>query len=394
MGRSRKDKTKLLATLCSEAALTAWRKPKTIGEKVFGRNDSPNVEETNDEETKRSPLIPAIIAGALTLVGVLLLVGVFKGNAAKKEEVADIPVLMVATQIDAGTPLSKITANPDAYLTINSVPEQYVPEGAISDFAALEELGDVMLSSRAAVGEYVLASRFVNRDDFDRASFIDRAAPVQVPDGHQKVVVKLPAERALGGNVRPGDTVSIVSSFKILIKDEEPFEISMLVLPAVEVINVQTDLTLAGDLSGDVESVGLASSGDYTITLAVTPPELTDLAYSLEYGSLILAGALADATPDDTKNFTMISTLIRDQQLDLKELNNILEVAYIVDKKADIIKYVQSIEDPDLRETVMKQLVESGDLSLTDVAVAELPQNAEDDADQAPAEDTAGESDS
>ena len=59
----------------------------------------------------------------------------------------------------------------------------------------------------------MLASRFI-----DPAS-LDNAQSAPVPEGLQEVSVQLDAQRALGGNVVPGDTVGMFFSIEVEKKD-------------------------------------------------------------------------------------------------------------------------------------------------------------------------------
>ncbi len=262
--------------------------------------------------------VPMLIAVAAGLLGVLGALGLFR--ALQSDDSVAVPVvatetrqvLVVLSTIAAGTPLDVVLADPTAYLAARPIPAEFVPPNAIETIGELRSLGDVMMAADATPGEQLLTSRFVDRDDFERDSFIDRAAPVQVPDGHHQIVLELPAAQALGGNVRPGDVVTVVGSFRVQPSEDgaDPFNLSMVVLDAVEVVNVQSSGDTIGEFSRDVDNVGTASIGDFSITLAVEPIELTDLTYTMQYGEVTLAVALDDGEGGATRQFTVLDTML------------------------------------------------------------------------------------
>jgi len=254
------------------------------------------------------------IAGLLAILGALLLMQALNSGEAEvaesPEETVNQQVLVVTQPIPAGTNVDDILDTPSSYLSARAVPAEFVAESAITSVADLEELRGLTLSSDALAGEQLLRGRFIDRSDFQQEGFIDRTARIGVPDGHQKVVLTLPTEQALGGNIRGGELVSVVSAFRIDPEEGNPFEVSVVVLPAVEVITVETDAEIVGQISADTDALGSATIGDVFVTLAVEPSELTDLTYSMEYGEIILAGALEGATGDDPRSISTIDTIV------------------------------------------------------------------------------------
>lgn len=267
----------------------------------------------------RNPLALAGIAGLLAILGAFLLLRALSGGETEvAEETADQvnqQVLVVTQPIPAGTNVNDILDAPSSFLSARAVPEEFVAEAAITSIEELEELRGLTLSSDALAGEQLLRGRFIDRSDFNQEGFIDRTAAISVPDGHQKVVLTLPTEKALGGNIRGGELVSVVSAFRLDPTEGDPFEVSVVVLPAVEVITVETDAEIVGQISADSDALGSATIGDVFVTLAVEPNELTDLTYSMEYGDIILAGALEGATKDDPRAISTISTIVNGSTL-------------------------------------------------------------------------------
>ncbi len=283
------------------------------------KSDDPNDELTSfeAEEKQRSPMVLAALAGLLAIAGAFLLVRYLSTNS---EEAADATaaaeasrqVLVVTQPIAAGTDVAELLASPATYLSARAVPEQFVAASAITSIEELRDLDGLTLSSEALAGEQLLRGRFIDRSDFSGDGLIDRALSdtIRIPEGHHTLVVSLPSARALGGNIGSGEKVSVISSFRVDPVDGDPFEVSVVVLPAVEVITVQTTADVVGQLATDSDSLGTATLGDVFVTLAVEPNELTDLTFAMKYGDIILAGALEDASEDDIRPITTIETII------------------------------------------------------------------------------------
>lgn len=289
---------------------------------MFSRSDK--TDESHDEMTsfdaegkQRSPMILAALAGVLAIAGAFLLVrylSTTNDEAAEATAAAEASrqVLVVTTPIPAGTDVSDILAAPATWLSARAVPEQFVAASAVTSIEELRELDGLTLSSEALAGEQLLRGRFIDRSDFSGDGLIDRALSdtIRIPEGHHTVVVSLPSDQALGGNFGSGEKVSVISSFRVDPVDGDPFEVSVVVLPAVEVITVQTTADVVGQLATDSDSLGTATVGDVFVTLAVEPNELTDLTFAMKYGDIILAGALENATEDDLRPITTIETII------------------------------------------------------------------------------------
>lgn len=281
------------------------------------KSDEPTEEFYETEEKQRSPMVLAALAGLLAIAGAFLLVRYLSDTgdeaAAGVEAEASREVLVVTQPIPAGTDVTDILASPTTYLAARAVPEQFVASTAITSIAELRELEGLTLSSEALAGEQLLRGRFIDRSDFGGdglASTIERNAQIEVPEGHHTVVLPLPTDQALGGNIRGGERVSIISSFRVDPADADPFEVSVVVLPAVEIITVQSTSEIVGQINPDVDSLGTATLGDVFVTVAVEPTELTQLTFAMKYGDIILAGALPDATEDDARPITVIDTII------------------------------------------------------------------------------------
>jgi len=301
---------------------------------------------------ERSPMVLAALAGLLAVAGAFLLVwylnsgsddvatdggssavsgsegggdGDSASSSAGVSAEASQQVLVVTKAIPRGTSVRELIEAPTVYLSARAVPEQFVAASAITSVAELNELDGKVLASEALPGEQLLRGRFRDPGDFDSNSetFLEDAIELEIPPLHHAVVVELPASRALGGLLRKGELVTVVTNLRVSPEGASPREVSVVVLNSVEVLNVDSSLEVAGQVASDFNAVGVASRGSYTITLAVTPEELTDLTYAISYGEIMLATAIPGVENEGSaKAVTTERQLMGDDGLWLQELDD------------------------------------------------------------------------
>lgn len=285
---------------------------------MFSRSDKS--EEANEEvsfeseERQRSPMLLAALAGLLAVAGAILLVRYLSTTddtgAAAAAETNERQVLVLNQDLASGTRVDDILETPTTYLTARAVPENFISASAITTIQELEDLRGQVLDGTALQGEQLLRGRFIDPSDFSGDGLIEREAGISVPPGHHTVVVSLPSDQALGGNLAGGEKVAVISSFRHDPEgDAEPFEVSVVVLPAVEVIAAQTTAEIVGTINED-NSLGTATVGEVFVTLAVEPDELTDLTFAMKYGDIILAGALDSSDEEDPRPLTTLQAII------------------------------------------------------------------------------------
>jgi pilus assembly protein CpaB len=137
-----------------------------------------------------------------------------------------------------------------------------------------------------------------------------------VPAGFQEVAVALEPERAVGGELGPGDTVGVAMSF-------EPFD-----LPGTEDLTPsQTHLTFHKVLvtavqfdQNDAAAADAASAQDdenpgadverapslrLLVTLAMKAPEVEQVVFAAEFGHIWLTAENADADQSGTRVVTL-----------------------------------------------------------------------------------------
>jgi pilus assembly protein CpaB len=250
----------------------------------------------------RSRIIGLVVSIALAAFGTLVLVAYVQGahdEAGAAEPTVE--VLVVTKEIPRGTKASDL----DGMVDVLDVPVDTKVEGAV---ASVRALAGKVAATTLLPGEQVLASRFKTPEVLGREG---------VPEGLLEVTVQLSAARALGGEIRPGDTVAVLSSF-------EPFDIDTSGLPPganapqktpntthvilhkVLVTNVQVTEEVeredTDEADDDEEALpDRAPRGELLVTLALDATAVQQVIFTAEFGTLWLSAEPSDAPDTDTR---------------------------------------------------------------------------------------------
>lgn len=246
-------------------------------------------------------IIGVIAAIALATVGTLVLVGWAQSAEERAlEGQRTVDVLVVKETVPQGTRAEDLGGR----VAAEQVMAKVKAAGSVDD---LEELQGKVAAVDLVPGEQVLSARFADPEA------LVQQADVEVPEGLQELTISLNPQRAVGGNVRPGDTVGLVASFASEgagddeATDGEPVgtrfvdETSM-ILHKVLVTRVQAAPVASPAQDGENEADGPdpLPSSDLLITLAVDAASVERIVFSQEFGSVWLTLEPETASEDGT----------------------------------------------------------------------------------------------
>jgi pilus assembly protein CpaB len=243
----------------------------------------------------RSKGIRVVAALLLATLGTLVLVRYVE--TARAEAVADeqlVDVLVLGSRVDKGTAARDLE---------NKVRKVQVPAKVRAADAVTEvkQLNDLYATVDLLPGEQLVRARFAT------AGSVGRGA---APPGLLQVTVSLDPERALGGNLRTGDTVGVLLSFDPFDNEEgkKTGNTTHLELHKVLVTDVQIEaeggITRNDDKDKDKDAVATARSGKYLVTLAVDAPAVEQVVFTAEHGFVWLSAEPKDAPEGGTKIVT------------------------------------------------------------------------------------------
>ncbi|MHA7295304.1 Flp pilus assembly protein CpaB [Arthrobacter sp. HLT1-21] len=239
----------------------------------------------------KSRVIGAIAAVLLAIIGTVLLVqyvGTAESRALEGTETQTVLVVRDGLSVPEGTAAESLLD----FVSVESVPAKVVPADAI---ATVEEVAGLVTSVELVSGEQVLSTRFMDPAE------LDEEQRVEVPEGMQEVTILLEPQRAVGGQIKAGDTVGIFISLDGG-GEVNPLAVTYLTLHKVLVTNIQ-------GLPAPVEETGTPSStpipaGSVLVTVARAAPDAEKIIYGQEFGRVWLSKEPATATEDGTRPVT------------------------------------------------------------------------------------------
>ncbi len=241
-------------------------------------------------------------AGGLVAALVLALFGTFalvnyvetaKRKAVAGEQLGD--VLVVTKPIARGTSGTEL----EGRVKVTQVPTKTRADGAVTTLASLNGM---VTGVDLVPGEQLLASRFVTPEA--------AALGAEVPKDKLLVTVALQPERALGGRVKAGDRVAVLSSF-------DPFETgpgqpqtpnsTQIILHKVLVTGVSTVGGSSQPKQQDAQKInagGPAANSEVFVTLALDAGAVERVVFTAEHGFLWLSVDPSAAPEDGSKIVT------------------------------------------------------------------------------------------
>lgn len=222
---------------------------------------------------RRQKLIGIVASVLLAAVGTGLLVAYVRSaenRALKGEKTVD--VLVVADTIPKGTKAEDITAN----LRVEQVPVKIATRDALT---STTPLAGKVAAVDLLPGEQLVSTRFTSP-----------AEAQGIGAGMLQVTIALEPVRALGGQLRKGDSVGVTISF------DSP-ETTHLVLHKVKVTDVRT----ADGQTVTSPAAGTAPAATMLVTLAVDAPSMEKVVFGAEHGRLWLSWEPKEANESGTK---------------------------------------------------------------------------------------------
>jgi len=255
-------------------------------------------------------VVGVIVAAVLAIAGTAALI-TYVNNAAERERSGEerVAVLVAAEPIPAGTPADDV----GALTTISEVPARLVATGAVGE---LTEFSGLVTEGNIYPGEQILSQQFVSV-----GGFVERDTGVEIPPNMLEVTVPVGGPPAVGGIIRPGNTVAILFSFT----GDTDSEGQTATIDNGEVVPLPSDddnesevyttilmrnVLVTGYQEGGAEVYPnqLARStarlttppgGNINVTVALTPGNVERLVFATTYGSLWLALEHPDVTLED-----------------------------------------------------------------------------------------------
>jgi len=246
--------------------------------------------------------LAAVVLAGIGTTALVVYVDSAKDRAVAGEAMVDVYVVDKA--IPKGTPAAEVA---------KSVKETKVPAKVLADDAVTDvhDIGkDLVAGVDLEPGEQLLSSRLVSASRARRGS---------VPAGLQEMTISLDPSRAVGGALRAGDTVGVVLSFKPFdlpkSDDQSPnmthLTFHKVVVTAVRFAEGEGQSTNSGssDNSNDDTQAGPAPTGQVLVTLALSSPQVEQVAFTAEFGKIWLTAEDTSASEAGTRTVTLGNAL-------------------------------------------------------------------------------------
>jgi pilus assembly protein CpaB len=236
--------------------------------------------------------IGVLVAVAMTLTGTLMLVSYVRG--AENRAVAGeklVEVLVVAQPIKKGTAASALNGK----VKLERVPARVRPETAVTSLASLRGL---VTTADLALGEALVRGRFGEADSLDVSGRIDTSKLV-------KVTASLDPERAIGGQLKAGDTVVVIISAEVELPDGKKEKVTRVKIHQVPVVAVSGAVVTPASDKDKAENPSASSSAKVEVTLAFNQDQAAQYVWGLEHGSIWLG--LEPAGADQSQKGTVFT---------------------------------------------------------------------------------------
>ena len=243
--------------------------------------------------------IGVLVSLVLAAVGTWVLVQYVNGADDRAlEGVETVDVLVVSDTIPEGSSVQDVSAR----VSLQSVPASAQAIGSLDSLSGLQ--GQVTAVDLVP-GEQVIATRFVTPQQ------LAETQEYQIPDELLAVTLSLSPDRALGGEISPGDLIAVIASFEPFeINGVEPSDVdpdaeeaetldelpktpntSGIIVHKAIVTNIQVEElpAAATEESAELQGVEVAPTGNLLVTIATTAPYIEKIVFTAEFGTVWLA---------------------------------------------------------------------------------------------------------
>lgn len=222
-------------------------------------------------------VIAAVSAGALALLGVLVLVMWAQGANDRAFDGAKlVSVVRVTKDISQGASINDLAGSTE----IVKLPAESVPDGAVTD---LDQITGLATNASLQSGEVLLKSRL--------AAPGNRKGKTDVPKGFQEISIALDPERSVAGAIEAGDRIGMVVTFEP--KDSNAPQLTDFVLNQVLVTKAKTAIVgEKGEITGTM------------LTLAVKTLDAERVVHSQKWGTVWLTLQNSDTDTSGSKLIT------------------------------------------------------------------------------------------
>jgi pilus assembly protein CpaB len=233
----------------------------------------------------RNKLVGIAASLAMAVLGTALLVFYVHGahNRASGADRGSVQVLVVAEPITKGARAEELAGK----VRLERVPPNLVAAGALNSMSSLS--GQVALVDLGR-GDQLVPSRFGAPAVTDAPG---------VPPGKLQVTIPIDPVRAVGGQLRAGDSVGVVASF------DDP-QTSRMILEKVKVTGVRTQegVAVKSEAQGSAPSSTLLH-----VTLALDAGQVERVVFAAEYGHIWLSAEPDNvpATPTKLQNKSSVN---------------------------------------------------------------------------------------
>lgn len=242
----------------------------------------------------RRRVLTIVTAVLLTAAGTVILLIYVSGAERRALEGQDlVDTVVVTREIARGTPTTEMSDS----VAVQGLPAAVRAEGALSSLSPLSE-GTRVAAVDLEPGEQLLSSRLTTPEQ------VQGPGSARVEPEQQVVTISVDAQRAVGGQVRPGQLVGVIASFdQAEVPDEaNPGETTLadastgMVLQQIPVIGV------SGGVAGEDEA---APAQAVLVSLAVDRPDAELLIFAAEHGRIWLTRQTDDTSTSGGRTRTL-----------------------------------------------------------------------------------------